>query len=56
MIEIGAKTCKSGGVYKVKVLGVLALVDVGEVDWKVITISIDDPKAALVNDVPDVNK
>jgi len=28
----------------------------GELDWKVIAISCDDPKAAMVNDVPDVEK
>ena len=40
--------------YKVKPLGVLAMIDDGELDWKVITIAADDEKAALVNDVPDV--
>ncbi len=42
--------------YKVKPLGVLAMIDDGELDWKVIAIAIDDPKAALVNDVADVEK
>ena len=56
VVEIGAKAGKCGGVYKVKPLGVLAMIDDGELDWKVIAISVDDPKAALVNDVADVDK
>ena len=54
VVEIGAKQHKSGGVYKVKPVGVLAMIDDGELDWKVIVIAADDEKAALVNDVPDV--
>ena len=54
MVEIGSKQHKCGGVYKVKPLGVLAMIDSGELDWKVICIAVDDPKASLVNDVPDV--
>lgn len=54
VVEIGSKQHKCGGVYKVKPLGVLAMIDSGELDWKIICIAIDDPKASLVNDVPDV--
>lgn len=32
------------------------MIDEGELDWKIIAISLDDPKAALVNDVDDVEK
>ena len=35
--------------WQVKVLGALALLDEGEVDWKIIAINAMDPKAALVN-------
>ena len=41
---------------QVKPLGVYAMIDDGELDWKVIAISLDDPKAAMVNDVADVEK
>jgi hypothetical protein len=41
---------------QVKPLGVYAMIDDGELDWKVIAIAVDDPKAALVNDVADVEK
>ena len=32
------------------------MIDEGEVDWKVVCIRADDPKAALVSDVADVEK
>jgi len=35
-------------------LGVYAMIDDGELDWKVIAISLDDPKASMVNNVADV--
>lgn len=56
MVEIGDRQGKIGEVMKVKPLGVLAMIDEGELDWKVVAISIDDPKAELVNDVADVEK
>ncbi|KAG1674466.1 hypothetical protein FOA52_003071 [Chlamydomonas sp. UWO 241] len=56
VVEIGSTQLAMGGVYKVKPLGVLAMIDDGELDWKVIAINLDDPKAAMVNDVADVEK
>ncbi|MEW5303516.1 MAG: hypothetical protein WDW36_006200 [Sanguina aurantia] len=56
VVEIGTGTHRSGGVYKIKPLGVYAMIDDGELDWKVIAISHDDPKAHLVNDVEDVER
>lgn len=56
MVEIGEAEGAMGGVYKVKPLGVLAMIDDGELDWKIICININDPKAALVNDVEDVER
>lgn len=55
-MEIGSAAGKRGGVYKVKPLGVYAMIDDGELDWKIIAIAVDDPKASLVNDVADVEK
>ena len=40
----------------VKPLGVYAMIDEGELDWKVICISTSDPKASQINDVADVEK
>lgn len=39
---------------QVKVLGVLAMIDDGELDWKVIAINSVDPLAKELNDIDDV--
>lgn len=39
-----------------KLLGVLAMIDSGELDWKVIAIRTDDPMADVLHDVDDVNR
>lgn len=52
--EIGSKTLKQGSVVPVKVLGVLALIDFSETDWKLIVIKADDPLADKLNDIADV--
>lgn len=56
VVEIGTQTCSMGGVYPVKPLGVYAMIDDGELDWKVICIRADDPMAAKLNDVEDVER
>ncbi|NXJ77420.1 IPYR pyrophosphatase, partial [Trogon melanurus] len=50
--EIGSKIRSSGEIVQVKVLGVLALVDEGETDWKIIAISADDPEAQKIHGNP----
>lgn len=54
--EIGQNVGKPGQVKQVKVLGVMALLDEGETDWKVIAIDVTDPLAAELNDIEDVEK
>lgn len=54
--EIGSEILSTGQVLKVKILGSLALVDDGELDWKVIVINVKDPLADLVSDIEDVEK
>lgn len=41
---------------QVKVLGVMALLDEEETDWKVIVIDVNDPLAPKLNDVEDVER
>ena len=41
---------------EVKVLGVLAMIDDGETDWKVFCIRVDDPLAGCINDVEDIDR
>ncbi|KAI5625229.1 inorganic pyrophosphatase 2, mitochondrial isoform X1 [Silurus asotus] len=52
--DIGTKVCSSGQVIQVKVLGILALIDEGETDWKVIAINTDDPDADKLHSIEDV--
>ncbi|KAI9244754.1 inorganic pyrophosphatase [Helicostylum pulchrum] len=56
VIEIGQDIAKRGEVKQVKVLGVLAMLDEGETDWKVLAIDTKDPMASKVNDVKDVEE
>lgn len=56
VVEISDRVGEIGEVYAVKPLAVLAMIDDGELDWKIVAIRADDPKAALVNDVEDVEK
>lgn len=56
VLEIGSRVAKRGEVVQVKILGIVALIDEGETDWKVISIDVNDPIAAEVNDISDVDK
>ena len=56
VVEIGSQQLESGKVYKVKVLGAYAMIDEGELDWKVIAIRVDDPMAQYLNDIDDVER
>ncbi|KHJ77421.1 putative inorganic diphosphatase, partial [Oesophagostomum dentatum] len=53
---IGSKVQKRGAVIQVKVLGVVALIDEGETDWKLISIDVTDPLADQMNNIGDVEK
>lgn len=54
--EIGSQVFVSGQVIQVKVLGILAMIDEGEMDWKVIAINVKDPDADNLNSIEDVRK
>ncbi|XP_068176700.1 inorganic pyrophosphatase 2, mitochondrial isoform X2 [Antennarius striatus] len=54
--EIGTKVCFPGQVIQVKVLGILAMIDEGEMDWKVIAINVKDPDAQNLNSIEDVRR
>uniref|UniRef100_G3ML92 Inorganic pyrophosphatase n=1 Tax=Amblyomma maculatum TaxID=34609 RepID=G3ML92_AMBMU len=54
--EIGYRVAKRGDVIQVKILGVMALVDEGETDWKLLAIDVNDPLANELNDVTDIEK
>lgn len=54
--EIGEVVGFPGQIKQVKVLGVMALLDEGETDWKVIVIDVNDPLAPKLNDIEDVER
>ena len=54
VVEIGSASLAMGSVKTVKPLGVLAMIDDGELDWKVLAIATDDPLADKYNDIDDV--
>ncbi|KAH3767016.1 inorganic pyrophosphatase, mitochondrial [Pelomyxa schiedti] len=56
VIDISTIQKNRGDIFKVKVLGVLALLDEGETDWKVIAINTEDPISASLNDIQDVEE
>lgn len=56
VLEIGEQVAYTGQIKQVKVLGVMALLDEGETDWKVIVIDVNDPLAPKLNDIEDVEK
>lgn len=56
VLEIGESIAYTGEIKQVKVLGIMALLDEGETDWKVVTIDIRDPLAPKLNDIEDVEK
>eukprot|EP01132_Coremiostelium_polycephalum_P004086 gene4086-5114_t len=54
--EIGSAQGVSGEFKQVKVLGVWAMIDAGETDWKVLCIDVNDPLASQINSISDVEK
>jgi inorganic pyrophosphatase len=54
VVEIGSKPLACGSVTPIKTLGVLAMIDDGELDWKVVAIAADDENAHKYNDINDV--
>ncbi|CAI7671325.1 unnamed protein product [Penicillium manginii] len=54
--EIGELVGYPGQVKQVKVLGVMALIDEEETDWKVIVIDVNDPLASKLDDIEDVER
>ncbi|KAF9515894.1 hypothetical protein BS47DRAFT_1315803 [Hydnum rufescens UP504] len=54
--EIGEQVGYVGQVKQVKVLGIMALLDEGETDWKLIVVDVNDPLASKLNDIEDVER
>lgn len=54
VVEISTGALPEGAVMEVKVLGALALIDEGEVDWKVIAVDAHSPLATKIDDADDL--
>lgn len=54
--EIGQLIGYTGQIKQVKVLGILALLDEGETDWKVIALDTSDPLSNVIDNIQDVEK
>lgn len=54
--EISDIISPPGSVIKVKILGVLAMIDEGETDWKVIAINTADPSISEYSNINDVER
>jgi len=54
--EIGLRQIKTGEVRPVKVLGILAMIDDDETDWKIVAIDAEDRWAPELNDVDDCER
>lgn len=52
--EIGSTVLKTGDVKRVKILGSLAMIDDGELDWKVIVVDVIDPLSQELFDIHHV--
>lgn len=52
VVEIGSSALKMGGVYRVKPLGVYAMIDDGELDWKVRSQLMACPACSLQQQLP----
>merc|ERR1719161_3108 len=56
VVEIGSADLEMGSITTVKPLGALAMIDDGELDWKLLAINPADPLADKLNDISDVEK
>ena len=54
IVDLSSVPVASGSIIEVKVVGVLAMIDEGEVDWKVLVIQATDPRAEQIHSLDDV--
>lgn len=54
IIEVGGRVWATGSVIRVKPIGVVPMIDSGEMDWKILAIAAHDPRAQHLSDVLDL--
>jgi len=55
VIELGTRQRPVGSITRVKIIGVIAMIDDDETDWKVLALAMDDDRSANVNDLNDLD-
>jgi len=55
VIELGTRQRPVGSITRVKIVGVLAMIDSNETDWKVLAVAMDDDKAQHIHDLQDLD-
>jgi len=55
VIELGTRQRPTGSITRVKIVGVIAMIDSDETDWKVLTIALDDDRAKKIHDLSDLD-
>lgn len=56
VVEISSTPLGLGSVSEIKLLGIMALIDEGETDWKVIAIAKSNPLYDKINNEADINR
>ena len=54
VVELGDRVLGRGEVLPVRLLGAFALLDEGELDWKLLAIALDDPRAGQLHTLADL--
>jgi len=55
VIELGTRQRPTGSITRVKIVGVIAMIDADETDWKILTMALDDDKAIHIQDLNDLD-
>uniref|UniRef100_A0A7S4T4F9 inorganic diphosphatase n=1 Tax=Alexandrium monilatum TaxID=311494 RepID=A0A7S4T4F9_9DINO len=55
VIELGTRQRPVGSITRVKIVGVIAMIDSDETDWKVLAVALDDDKANNIHDLQDLD-
>mmetsp|Transcript_49660 Transcript_49660/g.118262 ORF Transcript_49660/g.118262 Transcript_49660/m.118262 type:complete len:444 (-) Transcript_49660:186-1517(-) len=55
VIELGTRQRPLGSITRVKIIGVIPMIDSDETDWKILALAMDDDKAANIQDLNDLD-
>ena len=55
VVELGMRAWPVGTVLRVKPLGIMAMIDGGETDWKLLTVAVSDPIAPMLSNLDDLH-